>query len=30
LTAFQVASAYAAAAPRMFAGNLMPDFRNPD
>jgi amidase len=28
LTAFQVASAYAAAAPRMFTGDLVPDFRN--
>ncbi len=30
LTAFQVASAYAAAAPRMFIGNRMPDFRESD
>jgi amidase len=30
LTAFQVASAYAAAAPRMFTGGLMPDFRDAD
>jgi amidase len=28
LTAFQVAAAYAAAAPRMFSGDLMPDFRD--
>jgi amidase len=28
LTAFRVASAYAAAAPRLFTGDLMPDFRN--
>jgi amidase len=30
LTAFQVASAYAAAAPRMFTGGLMSDFRDAD
>ncbi len=30
LTAFQVASACAAAAPRMFAGGLMPTFRSSD
>ncbi|MFY9991471.1 MAG: hypothetical protein WAL40_10610, partial [Rhodoplanes sp.] len=28
LTAFQVAAAYDAVAPRFFAGDLMPDFRN--
>lgn len=28
LTAFQVAAAYEAAAPRFFTGDLMPDFRN--
>ena len=28
LTAFQVAAAYDAVAPRLFAGDLMPDFRN--
>ncbi len=30
LTAFQIASAYAEAAPRMFAGGPMPDFRTSD
>ncbi len=28
LTAFRVAAAYAGAAPRLFTGDLMPDFRN--
>jgi len=28
LTAFQVAAAYADAAPRLFTGDLRPDFRN--